>query len=95
MPGGPTGGQSPSDPLGTLVKAASATVDGSAKLVNPEVDAAVAKTTFGFPLGLALAVILFLVVQNWLDYRHPNLRAAPLSGTDALLPTEREGEQQA
>jgi hypothetical protein len=41
--------------------------------VKPAAAAAVA-TTFTFPLGLMLAVILFLIVQDRLDRRDPKLR---------------------
>jgi hypothetical protein len=59
--------------------------------VRPEVAAAVA-TTFGFPLGLALAVVAFLVLQNRLDHRDPKLRAAASSWTERTLPYTREDE---
>jgi hypothetical protein len=41
---------------------------------------------FGFPLGLAVLVLLFLAVQGRLDARDPKLAAAPLSIDDDLLP---------
>ncbi len=67
------------------------TVSEAAKLVKPEVAAAVA-TTFGFPLGLAVVVVLFLAIQTRLDHRDPKLRATPLSGTEMMVPFESEDE---
>jgi hypothetical protein len=52
--------------------------------VQPAAVAAVA-TTFGFPLALMLAVILFLLVQSRLDGRDPKLRAAPLTTAETYL----------
>jgi hypothetical protein len=69
----------------------STTISEAAKLVKPEVAAAFA-TTFGFPLVLAVAVVLFLAVQTRLDHRDPKLRAAPLSETEATVPFESEDE---
>jgi hypothetical protein len=42
--------------------------------VKPAAAAAVA-TTFTFPIGLMLAVLLFLIVQSRLDRRDPKLRS--------------------
>ncbi len=42
-------------------------------------------TSFGFPMALALAVLLFLLVQGPLDARDPKLRAAPRSMSDTLV----------
>ena len=53
--------------------------------VQPAAVAAVA-STFGFPLALMLAVLLFLVVQSRLDGRDPKLRAAPLTTAETYLP---------
>lgn len=41
---------------------------------------------FGFPLGLALLVLGFVVVQGRLDARDPKLAFAPVSVDDDLLP---------
>jgi hypothetical protein len=68
----------------------STTVSEAAKLVKPEVAAAVA-TTFGFPLGLAIVVVLFLAVQTRLDHRDPKLRAVALSETE-MVEFESEDE---
>ena len=44
-----------------------------AVVVKPAAAAAVA-TTFGFPLVLMVAVLMFLLVQGFLDARDPKLR---------------------
>jgi hypothetical protein len=86
----PPGG--PSDPWTSLVDTVlSVTATEAAKVVRPEVAAAVA-STFGFPIGLALVVVAFLVLQNRLDNRDPKLRAAAASWTERTLPYEREDE---
>ena len=69
----------------------SATVNEASKVLRPEVAVAVVQTV-GFPIGLALAVLVFLVVQNHLDRRDPKLREAPLTEAETLLPFEREEE---
>ena len=53
--------------------------------VQPAAVVAVA-ATFGFPLALMLAVILFLAVQSRLDGRDPKLRAAPLTTAETYVP---------
>jgi hypothetical protein len=40
---------------------------------------------FGFPLGLAVLVLAFVVVQGRLDARDPKLAFAPVSVDDDLL----------
>jgi hypothetical protein len=52
--------------------------------VKPAAAAAVA-TTFGFPLILMVAVLLFLLVQSRLDGRDPKLRKAPLTASETVL----------
>ena len=42
-------------------------------------------STFGFPIGLMVAVLLFLLIQDRLDGRDPKLRAAPLTADDSML----------
>jgi hypothetical protein len=61
------------------------------EVVKPEAAAAVA-TTFGFPLGLMVAVLGYLVAQGRVDHRDPKLRAAPQSSADTLVPFEEEHE---
>jgi hypothetical protein len=41
--------------------------------------------TFGFPLILMIAVLLFLLVQSRLDDHDPKLRVAPLKSADTIL----------
>lgn len=66
-------------------------IGGIARHVGPTVLPAVAiATTFGFPLALMLAVLVFLVVQSRLDGRDPKLRAAPLTTADTYLPFHDE-----
>jgi hypothetical protein len=55
-----------------------------ATIVRPGAAAAVA-TTFSFPLTLMLAVLVFLLVQRYVDRRDPKLRAAPRSTADGLI----------
>jgi hypothetical protein len=57
--------------------------------VKPEAAAAIA-TTFGFPLVLMVAVLLFLLGQSRLDGRDPKLRAAPLTAAESVLPFRDE-----
>jgi hypothetical protein len=73
-----------SEPTGLL----DALLGGVAARVGPTVQPAAAvavAATFGFPLALMLAVILFLVVQSRLDGRDPKLRAAPLTTAETFL----------
>jgi hypothetical protein len=58
-------------------------------LIKPDAAAAVA-TTFGFPIALMVAVVLFLLLQPRLDDRDPKLRQAPRAHSELLLPFERE-----
>jgi uncharacterized paraquat-inducible protein A len=61
------------------------------KTVKPAAAAAVV-TTFGFPLILMIAVLLFLLVQSRLDGRDPKLRAAPLTASETILPFRDEDQ---
>jgi hypothetical protein len=74
----------PLDPIviadGVLAQAASQV----AAVVRPGAAAAVA-TTFSFPLTLMLAVLVFLLVQRYVDRRDPKLRAAPRSTAEGLV----------
>ena len=83
--GGHDGG--PGDLLGSVIGSIAA---GLGPTVQPAAVAAVA-TTFGFPLALMLAVLLFLVIQSRLDGRDPKLRAAPLTAKDTYLPFDESG----
>jgi mannitol-1-phosphate/altronate dehydrogenase len=53
--------------------------------VQPAAAAAVA-TTFGFPLALMAAVLLFLVIQSRFDGGDPKLRSAPMTTAETVLP---------
>ena len=53
-------------------------------IIRPEAAIAVA-TEFTFPLALALAVLMFLVIQDQIDRRDPKLRAAPQHATDTFI----------
>jgi len=75
-PGGPI------DLVGSWVRSAA---DQLGSTVQPAAVVAVA-ATFGFPLALMLAVLLFLIVQSRLDGRDPKLRSAPLTKADTFLP---------
>ncbi|OGO58557.1 MAG: hypothetical protein A2V85_09980 [Chloroflexi bacterium RBG_16_72_14] len=78
----------PSDGLSGAVDAiVGFAVDGASRVLRPEAAAAVA-TTFGFPLALALLVLLFLLVQSRLDDRDPKLRSAPRTMADTLVAFE-------
>ena len=58
-------------------------------IIRPEAALAVA-TEFTFPLALAIAVLLYLVVQDQVDRRDPKLRAAPQHQSDTLIRFEPE-----
>jgi hypothetical protein len=60
-------------------------------IIRPEAALAVA-AEFTFPLALALAVLMFLVIQDQFDRRDPKLRAAPQHSTDTLIRFELEEE---
>jgi len=57
--------------------------------VKPAAAAAVA-TTFGFPLVLTLAVILYLAFQSRIDNRDPKLRYAPSSAGETFVAFQEE-----
>jgi hypothetical protein len=75
-------GGGPVDLVGGIVRTVAEQIGPT---VKPAAVAAVA-TTFGFPLALMLAVLLFLIVQWRFDDRDPKLRSAPLTEADTLLP---------
>ena len=52
--------------------------------VKTEAVSAVAQT-FGFPLALMLAVLIFLLIQSRLDERDPKLRRAPLTPAETTV----------
>ena len=68
-----------------------AAADGISRAVSPEAAAQVA-TTFGFPLALMVAVLLFLVVQDRVDRRDPKLRTAPRNVFDTVVRFKDESE---
>ncbi|MEP7081597.1 MAG: hypothetical protein ABI841_01330 [Chloroflexota bacterium] len=68
-----------------------AAADGIGRTVSAEAAAQVA-TTFGFPLALMVAVLLFLVVQDRVDRRDPKLRAAPRTLFDTVVRFKEEHE---
>jgi hypothetical protein len=75
---------SPLDPLLIADQVITQAASQVAAVVRPAAAAAVA-TTFGFPLTLMLAVLVFLLVQRYVDRRDPKLRAAPRSTAEGLL----------
>jgi len=76
----------PLDFLGGVVTGA---IGNVGLIIRPEAALAVA-TEFTFPLALAIAVLLFLVVQDQVDRRDPKLRAAPKSQSDTFIRFEPE-----
>lgn len=58
---------------------------GVTRVVMPDAAVAVAET-FGFPLGLTLAVVLFLVVQSRIDSRDPKLLADTRTDSKTIIP---------
>lgn len=52
--------------------------------VKTEAASAVAQT-FGFPLALMLAVLIFLLIQSRMDERDPKLRRAPLTAAETTV----------
>jgi hypothetical protein len=87
-------GSTPEEPgdsaqgLGGMVLAlVSAATDGTRRIVRPDAAVAVAQS-FGFPLVLALLVLLFLIVQGRVDARDPKLRRAPQTQADTLVEFE-------
>lgn len=93
---GVTGGDGMRDPLagrpsdglqGAVDAIVGFAVEGAGRVLQPEAAATVA-TTFGFPITLALLVLLFLLVQSRMDDRDPKLRSAPRSLADTLVAFE-------
>jgi hypothetical protein len=69
-------------------------VDGVAEQIQATVKPAAAgavASTFGFPLILMAAVVLFLVAQSRMD-RDPKLRLAPLTAADSSVAFVEEDE---
>jgi hypothetical protein len=71
----------PIDLVGGVLSAAVAQVG---LIVQPDAAVAVA-AEFTFPLALAMAVLLFLVVQDQVDRRDPKLRMAPQHVAETLI----------
>jgi hypothetical protein len=59
-------------------------VKGVKAAVKTEAASAVAQT-FGFPLALMLAVLIFLLIQSRMDERDPKLRRAPLTRAETTV----------
>jgi len=72
-----------------LAQVLDAAADGIGRAVSPEAAAQVAKT-FGFPLALMMAVLLFLIVQDRIDRRDPKLQAAPRTFLDTIVRFKEE-----
>jgi hypothetical protein len=79
-------GLSPFDVLGSVVTGAVLNVG---MVIQPAAALAVA-SEFTFPLALAIAVLLYLVVQDQVDRRDPKLRAAPRTNAETLIRFEPE-----
>ncbi len=79
------------EPVGFVGGIVLRVADQVAASVQPAAVQAVA-TTFTFPLGLMLAVVLFLFVQHRLDRRDPKLRNGPAAGTEIVIPFVEERE---
>jgi hypothetical protein len=62
------------------------------RVVKPQAAVAVA-ATFGFPLVLTLAVVVFLLLQGRIDGRDPKLREAMQPRVEAVVPFEDEEQQ--
>jgi hypothetical protein len=76
----------PFDVLGNVVIGA---VGNVGLVIQPAAALAVA-SEFTFPLALAIAVLLFLVVQDQVDRRDPKLRTAPRNADETLMRFEPE-----
>jgi hypothetical protein len=81
-PGGPTDDPRPHGFFDAFI---TTVADRVGPTVQPAAVAAIA-STFGFPLVLMLAVLLFLVVQSRLDGGDPKLQAAPMTTADTYVP---------
>jgi hypothetical protein len=95
-PQGATGGSGPShdghakgDDGGLLGSLLSGLAKRITETVRPEAVEAIARS-FGFPLALALLVIIFLLVQDRLDDRDPKLRHAPRSAGETYIAFEED-----
>jgi hypothetical protein len=77
------------DSRGPLSVVFDAAVEQVNKIVKPEAAVAVA-ATFGFPLGMNLTVVLFLMAQGWIDARDPKLRVASGAASDVFVAFEEE-----
>ena len=73
------------DSQNTLMLVLAAVGEQVTRVVKPQAAVAVAGT-FGFPLALTFAVILFLAVQGWFDARDPKLRAGADGAGEAIVP---------
>ena len=85
----PTVAQGPIDLIGNVLAGAVGAVGNVGLILRPEAALAVA-TEFTFPLALALAVLLFLVIQDQVDRRDPKLRVAPQHAADTFVRFEPE-----
>jgi hypothetical protein len=74
---------------GPLALVFDAAVGQVSRVLKPEA-AAVVAVTFGFPLVLNIAVVLFLLVQGWVDARDPKLRVAPKTATETVVAFQDE-----
>jgi hypothetical protein len=74
---------------GGILAIVSGVADQVSQSVKPAAAVAVA-ATFGFPLLLMIAVLLYLVVQTRVDGRDPKLRAAPLTTAETMIPFRDE-----
>lgn len=91
-PGGGSAVPPPGAPPPTAVEGeAQAAGQQSLTLLKPEAAAAVA-TAFSFPLLLMIAVVVYLIAQEWMDARDPKLRAAARRREDNLVPFRHEYE---
>ncbi len=90
-PAAPADTAAPIGPGSVVSEFVTAAVEQMARVVRPEAAIAVA-TEFTFPLVLALAVLVFLVIQGHVDRRDPKLRLAPQHVVETYL--EFQGEEQ-
>jgi hypothetical protein len=91
-PGSQTGGQALRiEPQAILRSVITEVVKGVGTAVKAEAATAVAQT-FGFPLALMFAVLIFLLIQSRMDERDPKLRRAPLTDAETIVPFVNESE---
>ena len=88
-PDRPTPALSVTGPLDFLGSVLTGALGSVGLILRPEAALAVA-SEFTFPMALALAVLLFLVVQDQIDRRDPKLRTAPQRQTDTFIRFEPE-----